>query len=291
MAEVVKTYHETTQAADILQHTDEERRAARERSLAPIPAHQQLDAHPEHMNKVLNENQVLEALMSSKSGSAAGIDGIPYNIWKLLHQKHNEALKNNKPSFDLIKTLTHVLNDIQLHGMTTGSPFTTGWMCPLYKKKDRSKIENYCPITLLNTDYKIFTKALAIQVAKVIHRMIHPHQSGFIPKRSIFDPIRLVQTMTTYADLMEEDGAIIVLDQEKAYDKIQHTYLFETLEAFHLPPLFVNTVKNLYKSAYTQVAINGFLSSPFQVTRGVHQGDPLSCLLFDLAIEPLACAI
>jgi hypothetical protein len=166
-----------------------------------------------------------------------------------------------------------------------------GWMCPLYKKKDHSKIENYRPITLLNTDYKILTKALAIQVAKVIHRMIHLNQSGFIPKRSIFDPIRLVQTMTTYADLMEEDGAIIALDQEKAYDKIQHTYLFETLEAFHLPPLFINMVKNLYKSAYTQVAINSFLSSPFQVTRGVRQGDPLSCLLFDLAIEPLACAI
>lgn len=146
-------------------------------------------------------------------------------------------------------------------------------MCPLYKKKDHLKIENYCPITLLNIDYKILTKALAIQVVKVIHKMIHLNQRGFIPKRSISNPIRLAQTMTMYADLMEEDRAIIASDQEKAYNKIQHTYFFETLEAFHLPPLFVNTVRNLYKSAYTQVAINSFLSSPFQVTRGVCQGD------------------
>lgn len=97
--------------------------------------------------------------------------------------------------------------------------------------------------------------------------------------------------MAAYADLMEENGAIIALDQEKAYDKIKHKYLFNTLEAFKIPPTYINTIKNLYKSAYTHVTINGFLSSPFKVTRGVRQGDPLSCLLFDLAIEPLACSL
>lgn len=37
--------------------------------------------------------------------------------------------------------------------------------------------------------------------------------------------------------------------------------------------------------------INGCLSTPFKVTRGVRQGDPLSCLLFDLGIEPLSASI
>src|SRR6267142_2572479 len=50
-------------------------------------------------------------------------------------------------------------------------------------------------------------------------------------------------------------------------------------------------MKSLYQHAFTRVAINGFLSSPFQVTRGVRQGDPLSCPIFDLAIEPLACRL
>jgi hypothetical protein len=46
-----------------------------------------------------------------------------------------------------------------------------------------------------------------------------------------------------------------------------------------------------YTDAETRVMINGELSSPFTVWRGVQQGDPLSCLLFNLAIEPLACAL
>lgn len=50
-------------------------------------------------------------------------------------------------------------------------------------------------------------------------------------------------------------------------------------------------MKTLYENAETHVMINGFLSSPYKITRGVRQGDPLSCLLFDLAIEPLAASI
>ena len=72
---------------------------------------------------------------------------------------------------------------------------------------------------------------------------------------------------------------------------IRHDYLWAALETFGLPAHFIKTVKALYQNAHTQVAINGILSKPFKVTHGVRQGDPLSCPLFDLAIEPLACKL
>jgi hypothetical protein len=87
---------------------------------------------------------------------------------------------------------------------------------------------------------------------------------------------------------MEVDGVIVVLDQEKAYDKIRHPYLWSTLEAMNLPEEFIKTVKSLYRNAFTKVAINGIFSEPFHITRGVQQGDLLLCLLFNLAIKPLA---
>jgi len=94
--------------------------------------------------------------------------------------------------------------------------------------------------------------------------------------------------MVSYAEATEENGMLISLDQEKAYDKICHDYLWKTLEKFNLPNNFIHTVKVLYESAQTVVIINGVVSIPFWVLRGVRQGDPLSCLLFDIAIEPLA---
>lgn len=150
-------------------------------------------------------------------------------------------------------------------------------------------LDNYRPITLLNTDYKLLTKTLTLQLVEPIHKLVHPDQAGFIPKRSIFNHIRLANTIINYAEVMEVDGVIVALDQEKVYDKIRHKYLWKTLKTFNLPEEFIRTVRSLYENVATQVAINGVMSTPFRVTRGVQQGDPLSCLLFDLAIEPLAC--
>ncbi len=97
--------------------------------------------------------------------------------------------------------------------------------------------------------------------------------------------------MIEWAELTESNGAIIALDQEKAYDKISHDYLWRVLETFGVPNSYTNTIKALYATAHTSVMINGILSRPYRVYRGVRQGDPMSCLLFDLAIEPLSAMI
>ncbi len=88
--------------------------------------------------------------------------------------------------------------------------------------------------------------------------------------------------------LKNQNGAIILLDQEKAYDKIKHDYLWHTLEATSLPMNLINTTKSLYANASTRVILNGHISENFTVERGMQQGDPLSCLLFNFAIEPLS---
>jgi hypothetical protein len=82
-----------------------------------------------------------------------------------------------------------MFNNIQILGTNEADNFASGWMCPLYKKKDRTKIENYHPITLLNTDYKLMTKAIVSQLATHACDLLHPDQSGFVPTCSIFDPI------------------------------------------------------------------------------------------------------
>ena len=291
MAKLAKEYHNNLQTTDLVPDTvDHEERTSL--ILDEIPEHytlSQTDAIA--MNKTVTESQTERALNLSKNKSATGLDGCPYELWKKLKMVHDAETNPDKPRFNIIKAMTIVLADIQTHGVDDRTNFTMGWLCPLYKKKDKTEIGNYRPIMLLNADYKLLTKILAIQLMDNIGQLIHTDQAGFIPKRSIFDHIKLASAIINFAEASEMNGAIVALDQEKAYDKIRHDYLWATLDAFNLPPTFTKTIKALYSNASTCVAINGFLSDPFKVTRGIRQGDPLSCVLFDLAIEPLAWVI
>ena len=292
MASLAKTYHEGLQQIDLGILDQNSHEILLTPILDKIPGNQQL-IEPERteMNEEISKAQVAKALRLSKNGSATGMDGCPYELWKTLSDKHDHATQRNKTAFDITYALTEVFNDIQRHGVDETTDFALGWMCPIYKKKDPTDISNYRPITLLNTDYKILTKTLAIQLMDHVTTLVHKDQAGFIPNRSIYDHIRLAKAIISYAEIMEKNGAIIALDQEKAYDKIRHDYLWKTLEAFKLPTLFIKTIKALYHNAKTRVMVNGIISEPFTITRGIHQGDPLSCPIFDLGIEPLACMI
>lgn len=292
MAELAREYHNNLQNDDPPHPSNDERTIQIETALAEIPITQKLnDPENSPMGRLITEKCVETALRLAKNNTSTGMDGCPYELWKKLKLRHETDTKTKGDSFDIIKVLTIIYRDIQNHGAEEHADFALGWMCPIYKKKDRTEISNYRPITLLNTDYKLLTRALGLQLMDDIETMIHQDQAGFIPKRSIYNQIRLASTILSYAELTEENGAIIALDQEKAYDKVKHDYLWAVLEKFNVPATFTNTVKALYQHAHTRVAVNGVLSTPFQVKRGVRQGDPLSCALFDLAIEPLACKI
>ena len=239
----------------------------------------------------ISDDEIRTALREAPTGKSPGLDGIPAKLWKACHNQQLKDEKNKNPTFNVVAMFRHIFNDIEDHGTAPSCNFAQGWICPIYKKNDRRRISNYRPITLLNADYKILTRVLASRLATVAPTLIHGDQTGFVPGRKIFDNIRLTKTVVDYAEREEINGMIIALDQEKAYDRINHDYLWRVMGHAGFPEKFINTIKTLYSDAESVVILNGEISSAFRITRGVRQGDPMSCLLFNLAIEPLACML
>jgi hypothetical protein len=207
--------------------------------------------------------------------------------------------EKNEDSPDIVKIMHMLINDIETKGVKqineepnrNTCEFTDGIMHLLFKKKEKWKIANYRPITLLNTDYKTYTKTIALKLASVAETMIHEDQAGFVPKRSLYDHTKTTNLAIEYCEMMDKNGCIVALDQEKAYDKIDHDYLWEILEHYNFPEEFTKRIKELYKNAEKAIIVNGIVTKRYKVERGVHQGDPMSCLLYNFAIEPLANAI
>lgn len=77
------------------------------------------------------------------------------------------------------------------------------------------------------------------------------------------------------------------LDFAKAYDRIDHGFLWETLKAMRLDPFLIQLIQGLVCNAEAKVHVNGLFTKAFPLDRGVRQGDPLSPFLFVLSSQPL----
>ncbi|TFY50105.1 hypothetical protein EVJ58_g11185, partial [Rhodofomes roseus] len=270
MADAVRTYHNDIQNTDAPGFTLEKQTVAMQDVLRDITVDMDWQ-EKQLLSTNASKDEVRDALKKTQTGKAAGIDGIPYEFWTAFMGGADDDTQTDDEGFDSVKYLTAVFNDIEVHGLTPESKFADGWMCPIYKKGDKRKIENYRPITLLNTDYKAYTRILTSRLGTMADTLIHEDQAGFVPKRHIENQTQTCRVLVDYAEALDEDGVIVALDQEKAYDKIDHAYLWQTLEALGLPPRFIQKVKSLYSNARTSVIINGEQSKFFTVTRGVRQ--------------------
>jgi hypothetical protein len=204
----------------------------------------------------LKRSDVVRVLKILPNDKAPGIDGLIHELWNTLHARFENSKESENKTMDIARVLTVVYNDIEMYGVHPETQFAAGWMSLLHKKNDKRNVGNYRPITLLNTDYKIFTKALAIKLAETVPSIIHRDQAGFTPGRSIFDQVKLIEAIIDHAKHEAEGGVVVALDQEKAYDKILHGYLWKTMEKANFPNHFVKTIKSLYENAYTSCLFN-----------------------------------
>ena len=123
-----------------------------------------------------------------------GIDGLTMNFYK-----HFWPLLGNK--------LTLVYNYAFRSGQVSVSQ-RRGVISLLFKKGDRTLLKNWRPITLLTTDYKILTKALANRLQQVISLIVHTDQTASIKGR-----MRLLHDAITCANDNNIPLAPISVDQ------------------------------------------------------------------------------
>lgn len=75
------------------------------------------------------------------------------------------------------------------------------------------------------------------------------------------------------------------MDANKAFDRIEPSFLFRTLEAMEFGEQFIQHLKTLFNAPKANILTNDVLSNTFSLTRGCRQGCPSLPLLFAIASE------
>ena len=221
--------------------------------------------------------EVSSALLGMARRKAPGLDGLPVEFyvkfWDVLGP-------------DLVSVLNSCLDSGSL-----ALSQRRGIISLSFKKGDCLDPRNWHPITLPNIDYKLASCAIAGRLLKVIHLVVAEDQSCGVPRRFIGENVRLLQDVADYASSSGASVAILSLDQEKAFDRVDWSFMQSTLCTIGFGPSFISWVDLFYHRVQSAVNVNGYLSSFFSLSCDVRQGCPLSPLLHVLVSEVLAVNI
>ena len=222
--------------------------------------------------------EVAKVMEKLPTGKSPGPNRVPNAVYKLMS-------RHFAPKF------TEVLNELKSEKRLP-KHFLEGDISVLYKKEARDDPRNYRPITLLNTDYKIFTRILANRFKEVVHEFVSREQKGFVPRELIQDCTLLLHMVEAYIneEPLERQGILLFFDMEKAFDRVSYKFLNKALEAIGVGEGFRNMVNLMYDEDHAprrRILANGYYSDWFEIKSGVAQGCPLSPLLFLLVAEAL----
>ena len=116
-------------------------------------------------------------------------------------------------------------------------------------------------------DAKIASKTSAKHLELILPKLIQCSQNAYVKVRSIFDAVRTIDDILEYTRHTKMSGILVAIDFEKAFDSVDHTYLFKVLNAFNFGPSFIQWIRTLYSNISSCIINNGFTSDYFAVGR------------------------
>ncbi len=206
---------------------------------------------------------------------SAGVDGLPSIFFKNL-------------AFQLAQPLASLF-EVSFQTGILPSDWLVSLVTPIHKKNSKAIPSNYRPVSLTCVACRVMEMIVkeVVTAHMTVNRLISKSQHGFLRKHSTLT--QLLETLNDWTIAVDEKALIDVAfaDVSKAFDKLPHSKILESLEAYRIEGLLLNWLKAFLSNRMQSVVYNSCQSQRVAVTSGVPQGSVLGPLCFLAVINRL----
>nr|GEZ43139.1 RNA-directed DNA polymerase, eukaryota [Tanacetum cinerariifolium] len=156
---------------------------------------------------------------------------------------------------------------------------------------DAKFVNDFRPISLIGSVYKVVTKILATRLSYVIASLVSNTQSAFIKNRHILDGPFILSETIAWCKSKKKQALIFKVDFAKAYDFVRWDFLLDTLQAFGFSSKWCFWIWGIFSSNMASILVNGSPFMEFPIACGLKQGDPLVPFLFILVMESVHISV
>ncbi|GMJ11562.1 hypothetical protein HRI_004825400 [Hibiscus trionum] len=226
------------------------------------------------LERKFSENEVWEAILSMESSRAPGPDGFNIGFYKKFWGVLKGEIMNFFENF--------------YNGLGWDAEVNYAFIALIPKCTSPENINDFRPISLVSSIYKILAKVLSRRFKGVLQDIISDTQFAFVAGRQILDCSFLANEAVDYIQRMGLKGLVFKTDFRRAYDSVDWDFLIFILKKMGCGPRWCNWIYQCISTASMSILVNGSPTPRFPLGRGLLQGCPLSPMLFNVVGEALS---
>lgn len=164
--------------------------------------------------------------------------------------------------------LVRVFNKFHANGKLAKGT-NSSYIALIPKKPRANNLNNFCPISLVGSLYKILAKVLAKRMKRVMGKLIGATQSDFIKDRYILDGVVVLNEAIEDVRKTIEKRLFCKVDFAKAFNSVNWKYLLDMMKCMNFPEKWIMWIKECITTAKANVLVNGSLSGKFTLKHGI----------------------